>query len=178
MTRVARLEGTEPTEADKEAAAVIIDKSQDGLYESLEKMDKAVLIELASALGGLVQSMYLEREKSKIEEQAQQEREARAKAEAVARKLAQDLEEKERREREARLGVVNRGDINNGLPIPSVSEVVLRVLVEGATFNKVGFLGRKTPGYYSVSADMMTLHCRPSSTGGDTTSFPISNFDR
>lgn len=43
----------------------ILDKSQDELYSIIEKMDKQVLVELCAAMGGLVQSLYLEREKAR-----------------------------------------------------------------------------------------------------------------
>ena len=44
---------------------------------ALEQMDRAVLIELSTALGGLVQTMYLEREKAKAEEHKKQQRKQR-----------------------------------------------------------------------------------------------------
>ena len=37
----------------------------DIVIEKVERMDKAVLVELSNALGGLVQSMYIEREFAK-----------------------------------------------------------------------------------------------------------------
>lgn len=44
----------------KEASEDVVERSQDVLYRSLEVMDKAVLVELATALGGLVQSFFIE----------------------------------------------------------------------------------------------------------------------
>ena len=54
-----------PEDESDDCNRMIIEKSQEELYDALEKMDKPILIELCSALGGLIQSMYLEREKIK-----------------------------------------------------------------------------------------------------------------
>ena len=63
----------------------LIERSQEELYVAVEKMDRAVLIELSIALGGLVQTMYLEREKAKAEDQRRMQRKARIIAEKEAR---------------------------------------------------------------------------------------------
>jgi hypothetical protein len=51
----------------KDIANDIVEKTQDELYSQLEAMDKAVLVELATALGGLVQSLFIDREMIKQE---------------------------------------------------------------------------------------------------------------
>jgi hypothetical protein len=57
------------SDADVQAAAHnITQSSQEQLYQSVQGMNKNILVELCIALGGLVQSMYIEREKAKIEE--------------------------------------------------------------------------------------------------------------
>lgn len=57
------------SEAEVQAAAnAITQSSQEQLYQSVQAMNKNILVELCIALGGLVQSMYVEREKAKIEE--------------------------------------------------------------------------------------------------------------
>jgi hypothetical protein len=50
------------------ATSSIQQASQEHLYQSVQGMDKNILVELCIALGGLVQSMYIEREKAKAEE--------------------------------------------------------------------------------------------------------------
>ena len=75
----------------------LIERSQEELYIAVEKMDRAVLIELSIALGGLVQTMYLERERTKAEDQRRIQRKSRIIADKEARlkaKLEADAEEK------------------------------------------------------------------------------------
>lgn len=75
----------------------VIERSREDLYLSVEKMDRAVLIELSIALGGLVQTMYLEREKAKAEELKRVARKTKIIAEKEARLKAKlDVEEEEK----------------------------------------------------------------------------------
>ena len=75
----------------------VIERSREDLYLAVEKMDRAVLIELSIALGGLVQTMYLEREKAKAEEQKRVARKTKILAEKEARlKAKMDIEKEEK----------------------------------------------------------------------------------
>lgn len=75
----------------------LIERSREDLYLAVEKMDRAVLIELSIALGGLVQTMYLEREKAKAEDQRRLMRKTKILADKEARLKAKfDLEEEEK----------------------------------------------------------------------------------
>ena len=75
----------------------LIERSQEDLYLAVEKMDRAVLIELSIALGGLIQTMYLEREKAKAEEQRRIQRKTRIMAEKESRlKAKMELEAAEK----------------------------------------------------------------------------------
>ena len=66
---------------------------------ALEQMDRAVLIELSTALGGLVQTMYLEREKTKIQVHIRQQRKQQQKQQLYDEKIAQEIVEEEEREK-------------------------------------------------------------------------------
>ena len=44
-----------------------LEQSQDQLYAAVELMDRAILVELCAALGGLVQTLYIDREKSRMQ---------------------------------------------------------------------------------------------------------------
>jgi hypothetical protein len=75
----------------------LIERSREDLYLAVEKMDRAVLIELSIALGGLVQTMYLEREKAKAEDHRRLMRKTKILADKEARLKAKfDLEEEEK----------------------------------------------------------------------------------
>jgi hypothetical protein len=75
----------------------LIERSREDLYLAVEKMDRAVLIELSIALGGLVQTMYLEREKAKAEDHRRLMRKSKILAEKEARLKAKfDQEEEEK----------------------------------------------------------------------------------
>ena len=87
------------TESSTEYARKLLEKSQEELYDAIDKMERSVLIELSNALGGLVQTMYVEREKMKAEDQRRiqkklkitAEKEARAK-ERAAQVKAEEIE--------------------------------------------------------------------------------------
>ena len=75
----------------------LIERSQEDLYLAVEKMDRAVLIELSIALGGLMQTMFLEREKAKAEEQKRIQRKTRIMADKESRlKARMELEAAEK----------------------------------------------------------------------------------
>lgn len=75
----------------------LIAQSREELYMSVEKMDRAVLIELSIALGGLVQTMYIEREKAKAEDSRKSIKKAKMLAMNEAKlKAKQDIEEEKK----------------------------------------------------------------------------------
>lgn len=75
----------------------LIAQSREELYMSVEKMDRAVLIELSIALGGLVQTMYIEREKAKAEDARRVEKKAKILANNEAKlKAKHDIEEEKK----------------------------------------------------------------------------------
>ena len=75
----------------------LIAQSREELYMSVEKMDRAVLIELSIALGGLVQTMYIEREKAKAEDARRIEKKAKILANNEAKlKAKHDIEEEKK----------------------------------------------------------------------------------
>lgn len=140
-------------ESENETNRAIIEKSQEDLYEALEKMDKPILIELSSALGGLVQSMYLEREKAK----RKQRKEAK-------------------QERESSLGfnISNRPSKNQ--KIISLSDVQLKMITTGSTFMKFGRFGMKNARFVYVTEDLKNICWRHIGTNSVPTSFPLRNF--
>ena len=69
------------------------------IYLALEQMDRAVLIELSTALGGLVQTMYLEREKSKIQVHTRKQQKQQLYDERIAQEKAREKAEEEEREK-------------------------------------------------------------------------------
>lgn len=75
----------------------LIAQSREELYMSVEKMDRAVLIELSIALGGLVQTMYIEREKAKAVDARRIEKKAKILANNEAKlKAKHDIEEEKK----------------------------------------------------------------------------------
>ena len=62
---------------------------------ALEQMDRAVLIELSTALGGLVQTMYLEREKTKIQVHIRKQQKQQLYDEKIRQEKAQETAEEE-----------------------------------------------------------------------------------
>jgi hypothetical protein len=182
MAKVVTLEDTEPGEAEKAAASAVLDRSHDDLYATVESMDKAVLVELTTALGGLVQSMYLEKERTRIEEQVKLDRDLRRRNEELARRLQAEEEAKERREREQALAYANIPGVDpqraSAAGIQPIPDRIVNMLLTGAMFLKVGFLGRRQSGFYSLAPDMVALHSKPSPTGGEVVSTPLSSFER
>ena len=66
---------------------------------ALEQMDRAVLIELSTALGGLVQTMYLEREKTKIQVHIRKQQKQQLYDEKIRQEKAQETAEEEERQK-------------------------------------------------------------------------------
>ena len=126
----------------------IILRSQDALYSAVESMDKAVLVELSTALGGLVQSMYIERELSKQEEIVKE-----------SKRQQKEVEEEQRAQGDkALLEMFYAGhvivDQNNPVTIPPS---ILDILQRGRYFFKHGRYGQPKLRHFSLARDMKTL---------------------
>ncbi len=152
----------------KEAGEGIIVKSQDSLYEKVETMDKAVLVELSTALGGLVQSMYIEREIVKQEE-------------ATKEILKKQLEEETRELKQAeqrQIDTIKRGDYDNVFSFTSLPNSITHALIRGAIFIKHSRLGQKTSRLIQISPDLKMLVWRPLLTGKEPAVFvPLKDYD-
>jgi len=170
----------------REAAEQALLSSQDLLYCAVEQMDKAVLVELVTALGGLIQSMYIDRELMKAEE-------------AHSKKLRQLAEEEKERGRQEeaqawellRLG--NQAQMRQTwgrLPPPNI----LQALQAGSFFIKHSRHGLKTLRRLSVSEDGASLVWQtmlphtppvpyaphaypPSSPGNEAVAIPFAQYE-
>jgi hypothetical protein len=94
----------------------IVTASQEDLYAAVEQMDRAVLIELSTALGGLVQTMYLEREKARAEEHKRQLRKQHLVADRAARTRAKPEAEQQERDRRAEAAAAAAAAVNANAP--------------------------------------------------------------
>lgn len=140
----------------KDMANDLVEKTQDELYSQLETMDKAVLVELATALGGLVQSLFIDREMIKQEMLLQE----------MARQQAiQDHYLREQLENQRRM-VFRRAPIDELLrTLDTLPDTVIQALVYGTMFLKhsssKGFLSavqtKTVPRYVSISPDLRYL---------------------
>lgn len=159
----------EESNTARERSEAVLEKSQENLYASVEAMDKAVLVELSTALGGLVQSMYIERELLKYEESQ------REKALLEEQELLQaHLEE------EARLAQLLKchSEVSfNGLKLP---EEKYSMITNGAIFVKNGWLGKKSTRFVRVSEDLKHLILRPigGKNSAQLSSLPLGGFER
>ncbi len=149
----------------------VIERSQEALYCTVEDMDKAVLIELSTALGGLVQSMFLERE---------------------AAKLALINEEAEQRQQEANVVRLREIDelqcivLKSSIPrelasLPHLPDSRMAMLRKGSIFVKHGWLGKKSVRLVMLT-DVHTLSLQsiggPSDKKRGTTFVSLSTLDR
>ncbi len=154
-----------PTEA-------VIEQSQQSLYHAVEGMDKAVLIELSTALGGLVQSMFIERELMRQETATDEALRRRTELEVAAAQAKDSLS----------VDVLKRGRADELATLRQLPEARLRMIRTGAIFVKHGWMGKKTVRHVSVSDDLKTLHllCVGAAAGKkqDSSFVNLSAFER
>jgi hypothetical protein len=131
----------------KENSEGVLTNSQDILYDKVQLMDKAVLVELSTALGGLVQSMYIEREIIKQEENQK---------EVLKKQFEEEL--KQAKQAELRhLEVVHNGSYDQLLSLDHLPAPITHLLTQGTVFIKHSRLGQKTPRLIQISPDMKFL---------------------
>ena len=154
------------------AAEALIEASHDRLFDTVEAMDKSVLVELSTALGGLVQSMFIDRETTKQRLLAE-ERQRRQLAEEVLAKANQDRRDAE---------LILAGNFNQLESCPVLPDVLKVMVLKGAIFIKYSRLGRKDVRNIIVSEDLMHLTWRPLVNNGksdkDHGSHPLQFFER
>lgn len=163
-----------PEEAEGRAKAQeLIEASQDKLYETVEAMDKSVLVELSTALGGLVQSMFVDREttKARIAAEEKQRRQAAEEAQALANRQKQDADQ------------ILSGNFNQLESSPILPEVLRQMVLKGAIFIKYSRLGMKDVRNVTVSEDLAHLTWRPLVSGKarsekETGAHPLQFFER
>jgi len=161
---------------EEEAAAQaeeLIEASHDKLFDTVEGMDKSVLVELSTALGGLVQSMFIDRETTKQRMQAEERQRRQAADEAVARA---NLDK--RATEQILAGNFNQLESSSILP-----EVLKSMVLKGAIFIKYNRLGMKDVRNMIVSDDLLFLTWRPlvnskNKTDKDQGSHPLQFFER
>jgi kinesin family protein 11 len=155
----------------KESSEESIAKSQDLLYEKVSTMDKAVLVELSTALGGLVQSMFIEREIAKQEEIIKEQLRKQKEEEQNELKL---LEMKQ-------LEILFRGDYDTMISSPSFNtlpSIIINVLNRGTVFIKYSRLGKKIPRLVAITPDLKTLLWKPVITGKEEfIHVPLSDYE-
>ena len=134
---------------------MIIEKSQEELYDALEKMDKPILIELCSALGGLVQSMYLEREKTK----RKQRKEAK---QDFTRDFTTFFDNSLRS---------SRTQVSFNL-----NDSHIKMITAGSTFMKFGRFGMKSARFVYITEDLKNICWRHIGGHSVPTTFPLRNF--
>lgn len=165
--------GTAKEEESAAQAEELIEASHDKLFDTVEGMDKSVLVELSTALGGLVQSMFIDRETTKQRMQAEERQRRQAADEAVARA---NLDK--RATEQILAGNFNQLESSSILP-----EVLKSMVLKGAIFIKYNRLGMKDVRNMIVSDDLLFLTWRPlvnskGKTDKDQGSHPLQFFDR
>lgn len=165
--------GTPQEAQGKAQAEELIEQSHDKLFDTVEAMDKAVLVELSTALGGLVQSMFVDRETAKQRQQAE-ERQRRLAAEEALAKANQDKRDTEQ---------ILSGNFNQLESSPTLPEVLKNMVLKGAVFVKYNRLGMKEIRTVMVSSDLLYLTWRPLVNGKgksdkDQSSHPLQFFER
>lgn len=158
--------------------ANILEYSREELYGRVEKMDKAVLIELSTALGSLVQAMYVEREKAKREEAQRQKRKAKIKADKEAKAKS---DETQRRSEVSESDDVFEPLDGSTLREPSSTSSALtpaevEMLREGDTFLKVSKIGFKQPRHVYLSEDLTVLCWKQEKSNKSASEEPLVNF--
>lgn len=165
--------GTPQEAQGKAQAEELIEQSHDKLFDTVEAMDKAVLVELSTALGGLVQSMFVDRETAK-QRQVAEERQRRLAAEEALAKADQDKRDTEQ---------ILSGNFNQLESSPTLPEVLKNMVLKGAIFVKYNRLGMKDFRTIMVSPDLLYLTWRPlvsNKTKGDKdqSAHPLQFFER
>ncbi len=161
--------------SDEETAAesdAIIERSQEVLYDTVEGMDKAVLVELCTALGGLVQTMYIEREKMKQDEIQRQQRRSVVKAEKEAKLKADIAVEESKTKIETEVKTVHAFHYGHGL-----SDETASMLMSGATFIKHSRLGSRDIRYVWLTPDLLNICWRQIGNMQSQNSMPLRDFD-
>mmetsp|Transcript_9688 Transcript_9688/g.16176 ORF Transcript_9688/g.16176 Transcript_9688/m.16176 type:complete len:737 (-) Transcript_9688:169-2379(-) len=162
-------------------AADIIELSHDKLFDTVEEMDKSILVELSTALGGLVQSMFVDREttKQRLVQEEVDRRDQQAQQEA--------REEQARREN----ALLLNGNFEALAGMSVLPDVLRSVVVKGAVFIKHSRLMRTEVRHVAVTADLSHLVWHLVGSGGsgnggnvsnnshyqNTTSHPLQFFD-
>lgn len=138
----------------KDIANDLVEHTQDALYTTLEEMDKAVLVELSTALGGLVQSLFIDRELVKQEVLI---KDSQYKAQQLVVEEARASAQRQR-------DFFRRGRIEEIVGrMESLPESVVQALLYGAIFLKHAsssglFMQAKiTPRFVSIAPDLRHL---------------------
>jgi hypothetical protein len=146
----------------------VLEKSQDKLFETVQMMDKAVLVELSTALGGLIQSMYIERETSKFKQQLEENHQ---------KTVSEQRRVKETQDR-LHAQLVMKGDRRSILEVPSLPEALKDVITKGALFVKHSWYGKEIR---FISANDLLTHLQYKSIKAkekDSGSYLIKSFER
>jgi hypothetical protein len=143
--------GTAREAEGKAESELLIEQSHDKLFETVEAMDKSVLVELSTALGGLVQSMFIDRETTKQRLIAEEKLRRQAAEEAQAR-TNQDKRDAE---------LILAGNFNQLESSPVLPAILQAMVLKGAIFIKYSRLGRKDVRSVQVSQDLLHLTWRP-----------------
>lgn len=166
--------GTAGEAEGRAKAEEIIDASHDKLFETVEAMDKSVLVELSTALGGLVQSMFIDREttKARIASEEKQRRLAAEEAQAQANREKRDAEQ------------ILSGNFNQLESSAILPEVLKQMVLKGAIFIKYNRLGLKDVRNITVSEDLAHMTWRPLVNNGkakqdkESGAHPLQFFER
>lgn len=168
------VDGVAAVSANLSGAGELIEQSQEALFQSVERMDRAVLLELGIALGGLVQSLYLDREEGR-------------RASAAKEKQLCDRDEALRRaaDAEERLdAVLCHGDERALAALTQLPRGKSEMVRKGAVFVKHSWLGKKSVRFVSVSADSKSLCLQHLGRlggkigAGECTVLPLSSMER
>lgn len=165
--------GTDKEEDVAAQAEELIEASQDKLFDTVEGMDKSVLVELSTALGGLVQSMFIDRETTKQRMQAEERQRRQAADEAIARA---NLDKRATEQ-------ILAGNFNQLESSAILPEVLKSMVLKGAIFIKYNRLGMKDVRNVVVSDDLLYLTWRPLVNGKGKSekehgSHPLQFFER
>jgi kinesin family protein 6/9 len=147
----------------------LIAKSQEDFFEDVETMDKAVLLELSTALGGVLQSMYIKNEKEKKKRQEDKSDELSLKK---SNQSNEETKSNSDNKSKNNLDLIENDFIKNDL---STSDI--EMVRAGANFIKYGRLGIKQPRFVCLSPDLTHICWKHLGSNGNHNSAPLINFE-
>lgn len=181
--------GHDVSRTTKQVSDEVLDESQDELYKAVCKLDKAVVVELCSALGALVQRIYMEKEKIKSNYQLRstilEHRLAAAGGHAdtdtsdAAKEPSKTSAGTGKNDDETERSDQSSHSATKPLSPSLDSESTFGALVtRGEYFSKENRFGIRSSRFVAVSRDFLLLYWHHMNNVNHPTSIPITDFAR